>query len=267
MKITKKTRKSHVWNEDRFVVGKNFLMVIDGATPLIKEGTFNSACWLVNFLKKNLTNFNGNVLEKLEELSKIGLEEIPLKEKSSDYLPSASMSFIEFNKNKALVYLLGDCEVVLRYKDGQVVRYYNDSLNHLDTISLNELKQHALEKQLPIAKCRPYIVDTLIKHRRLINKEGGYHAYTLGLNKVEADVFQLNLDNVLEIYLYSDGFSQSFQHLNIYNSVEELFNHSIDLDEEIEKIVLRAFGDKDCNKYPRFKVIDDITIIKAELEK
>jgi hypothetical protein len=41
MKIYAKTRKSHFWNEDRFVIGDNFLMVIDGASPLIKNKKFN----------------------------------------------------------------------------------------------------------------------------------------------------------------------------------------------------------------------------------
>ena len=41
MKITAKTRKSHYWNEDRFVLGKDYFMVIDGATPLIKTNNFS----------------------------------------------------------------------------------------------------------------------------------------------------------------------------------------------------------------------------------
>ena len=43
MKITTRTRKSHYWNEDRFVLGTNYFMVIDGATPLIKTNDFNEA--------------------------------------------------------------------------------------------------------------------------------------------------------------------------------------------------------------------------------
>ena len=37
MKIDALTRKSHFWNEDRFILGNNYYLVIDGATPLIKN--------------------------------------------------------------------------------------------------------------------------------------------------------------------------------------------------------------------------------------
>ena len=65
MKIYAKTRKSHFWNEDRFVIGDNFLMVIDGASPLIKNKKFNEARWLVSYLKVHLKNYKGNIKEKL----------------------------------------------------------------------------------------------------------------------------------------------------------------------------------------------------------
>lgn len=267
MKITKKTRKSHVWNEDRFVVGKNFFMVIDGATPLIKEGSFNTACWLVDFLKKHLVSYHGDVLSKLKELSKKGYDEIPLSNKSSDYLPTASMSYVEINDNLLKISLLGDCEVVLRKKDHTVERYYTTELNRLDTIALNEMIKYSKEKDIPLVECRPLISDTLIKHRRMINKVDGYRAYTLGINTlIEPTIFEVELNEVSEIYLYSDGFSQSFQNLKVYDSYIELFDKSIDLEEEISKITARAFSDKSCDQYPRFKVIDDITIIKVEID-
>ena len=53
MVITPKTRKSHYWNEDRFIIGENYIIVIDGATPLLKQNDFNEACWMVNYIKKN----------------------------------------------------------------------------------------------------------------------------------------------------------------------------------------------------------------------
>ena len=43
-----------------------------------------------------------------------------------------------------------------------------------------------------------------------------------------------------------------------------MFKESIDINEEIKKIEKRAYEDKNCNIYPRFKTIDDIAIIKIE---
>ena len=41
-----------------------------------------------------------------------------------------------------------------------------------------------------------------------------------------------------------------------------MFKKSLDLDIEIKKIVSTSFKDHKCNNYPRFKKIDDITVIK-----
>ena len=68
MKITSKTRKSHY--EDRYIISDDFLMVIDGATPLIKSNNFNEACWMVNYIKKNINKYKGKVLDRLYQISK-----------------------------------------------------------------------------------------------------------------------------------------------------------------------------------------------------
>ena len=45
-----------------------------------------------------------------------------------------------------------------------------------------------------------------------------------------------------------------------------MFSKTLDLEDEINKIKNQAFLDKYCDKYPRLKKIDDITVIKIELE-
>ena len=117
MKITAKTRKSHYWNEDRFVIGKDFLMVIDGATPLIKKSIFNEACWLVNYIKKNIEKYQGSIKERLYQISIDAYNALPVKIKEEDYLPSASLSYIEWDDEYYYAYTLGDCEVTFITKD------------------------------------------------------------------------------------------------------------------------------------------------------
>ena len=43
-----------------------------------------------------------------------------------------------------------------------------------------------------------------------------------------------------------------------------MFKKSLDIENEISKIVDVSFNDPFANKYPRFKKIDDITVIKVE---
>ena len=263
MKILAKTRKSHFWNEDRFVIGKNYYMVIDGATPLIKENNFNEACWMVNFIKKNIDKYNGPIKNRLYELSIEGYNKLPVKTKDEDYLPSASLSYIEFDDEYIYAYTLGDCEVTIKTKDDKIIRCFNDELSKLDNIAINELIEHSKEKKIHLSKARPYITSTLIKHRKLINKENGYSAYTLSPNPIiNMSEYKIKKDNVKEIYIYSDGFSQAFENLNIYSSHYEMFKNDLNIEDEINKIVYTSFNDKYCDQYPRFKKIDDITIIK-----
>lgn len=265
MVITPKTRKSHYWNEDRFIVGKDFLMVIDGATPLLKQNDFNEACWMVNYMKKNINKYSGPIIERLKKISYQGYIDLPSNKKTEEYLPSASLSFVEYDDEYFYASVLGDCEVTFITKSNEVIRCYSDDLGKLDKISIENLVKIAKEKDIHVLKARPYINDILIKHRKMINKVGGYNAFTL-MEKPNFSplVLKLRKEEVKEIYLYSDGFSQSFESLKIYSSHNDMFSKSLDLEFEIENIKNASFLDPYCNQYPRLKKIDDITIIKVE---
>lgn len=265
MKIYAKTRKSHFWNEDRFVIGDNFLMVIDGASPLIKNKKFNEARWLVSYLKVHLKNYKGNIKEKLLELNKEAYLNMPNKEE--DYLPSASMSWIEWDDKNYYINVLGDCEVTCITNNNKVIRYYDDTLTKLDDIAIAKMIKISKEKQIDILSARPYVNDMLIEHRKLANKPNGYNAFVLNSNPIiNAKSYIVPKEDIKEVYLYSDGFSEAFGCLKIYNSHQDMFMKSLDLDIEINKIVSTSFKDNRCNNYPRFKKIDDITVIKMSKE-
>ena len=150
-----------------------------------------------------------------------------------------------------------------KLKNNEIIRCYTTELSKLDQISLNELIKVAKEKNISVKKARQYIENTLIKHRRLITQEGGYQAYTLSSNLTFNEyTYEIEQSQVSEIYLYSDGFSMAFQQLKIYESHKELFKNTLDIKSEVQNIVTAAFLDKECNNYPRFKKIDDITIIQ-----
>lgn len=264
MKIFAKTRKSHYWNEDRFVLGQNYVMVIDGATPLLKSNNFNEACWMVNYLKKNLDKYRGSIKERLMILSKEAYEVLPVQIKEEDYLPSAGMSWIEWDDEYFYASILGDCEVTFVTVDNEVIRFCGEELGFLDNLAIAEMVKIAEEKKIHVSSARPYIADTLLKHRKMVNKPNGYSAFTLSDRPIiNEEVFKFPKNIIKEIYLYSDGFAQSFEHLKIYDSHQEMFSKSLDLDVEISKIVETSFDDPYCDKYPRFKKIDDITIIKV----
>ncbi len=263
MNIVAKTRKSHSWNEDRFIIGDSFYIVIDGATPLIKNEKMNLACWMVTYLKKHINRYNGPIKERLEKLSKDAYSDLGIDTDDTSYLPSASLSYLEQDDEYYYASVLGDCEVTFRMKSGEVIRCFTDELTHLDAISIKELIDVSKKHNIHILEARPYINERLIKHRKLLNKPNGYNAYTLSSTfELKAKTFKVKKEDVEEIYLYSDGFSQAFEYLNIYENHFEMFKNSLEIDEEINKIKDASFNDPYCDKYPRFKKIDDITVIK-----
>ena len=266
MTINKLSRKSRKLNEDRFIIGKDFYLVIDGATPLIKTSNINLAHQMVSYIKKNITKEKGSLKEKLVILSKKMYKEFNLNSDDSAYLPSASLAYVERRNDELVIGTLGDCEVIVKDNLNTITRFNSSDLSKLDNIAINKQVEVAKEKKIDVLNARSYIQDILIKHRRLINKPNGYFAYTLNLDKLDIKETIIKNENIKEIYLYSDGFSQSFEHLNVYNTHEEMFSKSLDLDEEILKIKNQSFLDPYCDKYPRLKKIDDITVIKIELE-
>ena len=107
------------------------------------------------------------------------------------------------------------------------------------------------------------IMDILRYNRSLMNEENGYASYTLSSNpNFKYTIKKYNLADIEEIYLYSDGIGQAFDELKITSSPEELFNKYSNIDDIVSDIVTVANTDKDLVKFPRFKKIDDISIIK-----
>ena len=263
MKINYKTRKSHTWNEDRYIIGTNFWIVIDGATPLIKNGDMNLARYMVSYVKKNINRYGGRIRERLIKLSKDLFVELGIDSRDPAYLPTASISYVEEIDGKYYAGVLGDCEVTFITHDGEIIRCFAEDLSKLDHISKCELENEAKKHHISIREARKHITDILIKNRRLINQDGGYQGYTVSPNLTFREVScSVDKERVKEIYLYSDGFSASFQCFDIYPNHQEMFKNTLDIELETKRIVEVAFRDKDCNKYHRFKKIDDITVVQ-----
>lgn len=265
MNIYPKTRKSHYWNEDRFIIGKNYAVVIDGATPLKKSRSFNEAHWMVNYIKKHFNRYQGNVKYKLERLSEDIYHELTLNIRNEDYLPSASACWIELTDSTLTISILGDCEVTTISKDGYICRFYDERLEILDNKALAEMINIAKEKNVHVNIARQYIDETLIKFRKLANKPEGYSALIPSPKAViNEKKFNIKSDNLKTVYLYSDGYSQAFNNLKIYSTHEEMFQKATDVDEVIKKIVEVSYRDAHYDLYPRFKKIDDITVVKID---
>lgn len=252
------------YGEDRIIIKDNLFMVIDGATPLYDFENRNPkmlgyryktwASWLVSELKKEI-NKNDNLEETLENVSiRLYNEFIKINPDDKKYYPSCNFSLVQIINDKASFMTIGDCEALIKFKNGNYKRLYQPELYKLDQMALNEM--------IRINGQRKDIIDILRKNRAKMNEKDGYNTYTISNNPNFIYLKEeYNLDDIDTIYLYSDGISQAFEQFKIENSPEALFN-KYDIDEIVNKIVLKAKEDPNIKKYPRFKYIDDIAVIK-----
>lgn len=266
MKFEKASRKSHYYDEDRIVIGDNYFMVMDGATPLLKTGIKPSeASWFVSFIKSHLAKNQENILEKLDKISLLAYQKfLQLSQNSNpQYFPSAGLAWIEINGDIVDAYTIGDCEIAIKYKNDNVKRIIDYRLPKLDAYALECLKAKAKENNKSIKESLEDIKDILLNNRMLMNKEQGYPVFTISNEpNFQYNHLKIELSKIKEIYIYSDGITQAFDELKIYSSCEDLFSHEVNITELIRQIVNVANSDPELNRYPRFKKNDDISIIK-----
>lgn len=261
------TRKSHYWNEDRIIVSSSFAIVIDGATPLIKTSKINYANYLVKHIKNNINKINGDVSTRLEFLARDVAYKLDLRSTEASKLPSASLSYFEIKDDIVHIGILGDCEAVVCFKDGSLKRYYDDRLSHFDSEVIKERKTMCLKHGCKMDNVRQYILPHLIENRNKANKDDGYYALVASKDYEYKEIgFDINIKDVEEIYLYSDGYSSIFATFDIYKDYTDAFKNDIDVKNEIAKIVDAAYKDKHTDKYPRLKTIDDISLLKARFD-
>lgn len=268
MKIEKLTRKSHYYNEDRFLINKDFIMVMDGATSLENSNLKpTGGSYLVNKLKKDLPKLKGNIFSRLNVISKNMYDEISENNDINvKMLPSAGLAWVEFDKDDLVVHTIGDCEATIITKENKIIRIVINDLIKLDDKAIEEMKEVSKKENISIKDSRVLINDTLIKHRMMMNTKNGYSIYCpCDKPDFKYSTNKFKISEIKEIYLYSDGFADAFTTFNIYNSHEEMFSKNIDINKVVKKIAIKAFKDPLYNKYPRFKIIDDITAIKIIL--
>ncbi len=264
MEISKITRKAKYYNEDRYVIFNNCYMVIDGATSLLPSSFKpTSGSYFVSYIKAKLPKLDGTIIERLNNISTSFSKLI--ENNKEEYLPSAGISFVEINDNTIDIYSIGDCEVVVCLKDNTIKRYVQDELIKLDNKAIEEMIKISKEENISIKQARQNINPTLIKHRKLMNKDNGYNVFAPYKNpNLKFSFNSLKKEDVKYIYLFSDGFASICDTYHKY-TYEQLFTQNIDLKKIIDEIVTISKDDPLYNKYPRFKLIDDITAIKIVL--
>ena len=263
-------------NQDYVTSAKTYAYCMDGATGLVDVNitkTRDDVEWYVKKFAKSLNP----LIRKGQDLTqtiKTALKQTNLSYAEFDnscdtqIYPSAYISLVRINKGKLDYYILGDCMLLIKYKDGHVEELQIEDLIKLDRININKMQTIAKQKNIDVIDARPLINDDLIATRLLMNTPEGY--YTLGADNDAPDhglVGSLDLDQVDSVIGCSDGFSQIYDTFFMYTK-EQIFEN-IEKGKTLENLVKelrdKQQEDSKCNKYPRFKIGDDSSAFYVKL--
>ena len=261
MKITGITLPYRNYNEDAIVIKDDLFVVFDGATGLREKTTDKSqASEMVLVMKKALETSKIDDFEAFLYQLAIDLQVTYNYTGDKSMRPSASLAALHIKDNMAYLYQLGDCAI--SYETNQLHRFSDQRLVKLDHIG-KKLLVHYM-KETDFNHAITLVKPTLIKHRNLLNEPNGYMAFQPNLVPefiVKKQIIRLK--HLTSFLIYSDGYYSARDTFNLFNNHQTFFCSNIE--QTISNIKLRAYEDNQLISYPRFKIIDDISVIKVVL--
>ncbi|WP_099203086.1 protein phosphatase 2C domain-containing protein [Miniphocaeibacter massiliensis] len=266
-KIANYTEKEY--SEDSYFVSENYIIVIDGASSLIRYENSNFLTnKFVNGIRDNLAVLLSDSSINIQEALKKSLNNLLKKDKQKLFTKhdiSATISIFRIVGEYLEIYYLGDSPIIIK-TSSDIQEYVAKDISKLDSSVLKKMKEISLNKKTNVleSKNSKLIKDMLIKNRGLKNTKDGYWILdTTGKGIENGNYFRVTLKEIENIIVCSDGFSQIYDTFKIYNKLEDLFKdlENNSMENIVEKLVKEQNKDKDLNNYPRFTKTDDITAV------
>ncbi len=255
-------------NEDILGTEKRYAWVLDGATDVFDNNTFNvesEVSWYMNMLQQTLISYckrtnnrdlcqviSESVGELYDKLSiKYSLDNVP-----SYVTPTFAVAMIAVFNCSLYYYVLGDCSVA----------YYHNGAIHI--VNDKRIKEHSQSN-------RSLIKEYMAKHnyestpvelfrstRSKANAADGYPIGTIsgeGLNQGLTGM--INLHHRDRVLVYSDGILDYLR--NNPQIISAFFED--DIDQEIKNLYSFLGDDREYYASPRPKKKDDVSIILVEV--
>ena len=260
------------WNEDYAFSGEQFSFVIDGATSLTPEKFSNEetdAKWFSLHFGKFLEKELKHEYLSISQIVKKGIKKITkdFKELSGNQhvidMPSAAIAIVRQKQNKLEYFVLGDCGFLFKHKNA-VEEFTTTEITKLDKLNIDTMTKIAKEKNIDVIQASKLVDDDLLKNRLSKNTKNGYWILCDSLEACDhALQGELDIESGDEILLYSDGFSQLWNTLNLFSinqTFEQIENGQtlVDLFDLLHKTQKEDSG---CNKFPRTKIHDDSSAV------
>lgn len=266
-------------NEDALSADEHHLLVLDGATGVFDcnvTGEKSDAQWLAHQGAKIFGDYletcvNPPIPMLCKQAShEIRREFLKLEPPADlDVWPSAALGAVRLLENKLEYYCLGDVVILVRFEDG-TVKYISDGahLNRTGKETLGKMTHLAEENGEHVSQQLDKIIGDLQETRRTRNTPEGYWVFDptgIGAEKGKSGYFPTK--DVESVIVMSDGISEAF----LDHIMEPDCKHFVERLERdgLEKVIkgFREIQENDpyFDKYPRFKMHDDMTIVRAYL--
>lgn len=259
-----------------------YTILMDGASGLGKNNqisrTYTSAEWYVKFMLQKLQAiFLESPKKSIEEATKEAIEEaikeINQFERKNNLVlaeyekPSASLTILREEGKTTEIYSLGDTETIIGYKDGNIERVQNPNqiaVQKNDSEVLKRMIEIAREKRCDVieAKKDEEIKRELQANRGKKNKEceGGYWVCGTNIEAAQHGIsIRLENNQVDGIILASDGFEYSLLGMEAQEVYHLIYEKGADF--VVRRLRDIEERDRGCNKWPRFKKSDDLTLV------
>lgn len=262
MEVVARTRSAGKWNEDGYIATEYFFAVMDGATGL-GEPHFEptDAMWLVKSFVRDLNPGIEDLTGELQRLSRVYGERFAKKSDTKDpaEMPSMGLAMARVEEKELHLWMLGDVEIYLEEKDGTTLSFRDKNLPRIDEGALQEMRRIAEEKGITPREARPLIQDRLRENRRLMNGLGGYRVFSLpAAGAIVPFETKIPLEKVRFLALATDGILQAVDTFHLMDR-KTLFHTPF---RKIRRAILDASAkDPDFVEHPRFKSIDDMTLL------
>lgn len=267
-------------NEDTFGYGEDCIWVLDGSTGLngkrlVAGENGSDAQWYSHAFSKFLEENLPGSAEPMTELFSRGVktvwaefEKLAGGSVKREDVPCAVGCAARIKEGFLEYITVGDCCLLVRYKDGRVEELLDDTLCAFDQNTLRLGIQIAKEKKLPLFACRNEMLPELRRVRMTMNTPEGYISLADDDRSVlSAKCGKIPLDEIRDICMVSDGFSEfygmfgladlsAFMDLAETKEPKELF----------EELIAAQRADPDGARYPRMKLSDDATILYCMVE-
>ena len=260
----------------------DFVVVMDGATGLgkgyqIVEG-YTSAEWYVSFMIKELkdmfeNNPSASLMMVVENCIQKAIEEIAAYERDNNITleeyqkPSAALTLLRTDGEVTDVYLIGDSQGLVALNNGVVSQIDNPNqkaLQKLDSAVIKKMVELSKEKDCSVLDTRncEEIQKMLIDNRSKKNTDVDGSYWVCGTTSGTANhgaCITFNNSLVSGFVLATDGFDYSVLELDEKQVWELIIEKGVDF----VTTQIRDVQENDplCDKFPRLKKADDLTVV------